>query len=53
MTQSIDYGRLEAWRAGRDLLPERPVMFDFDHPGLLPGRRRQAFRSYLEAAIAV
>lgn len=29
---SIDYNQLEAWRAGRNGLPERPIMFDFDHP---------------------
>ena len=28
---SIDYNQLDAWRQGRDL-PERPIMFDFDHP---------------------
>jgi peptidoglycan/xylan/chitin deacetylase (PgdA/CDA1 family) len=30
--ESIDYDRLEAWRAGRADIPERAVMFDFDHP---------------------
>ena len=30
--ESIDYDRLEAWRAGRGELPERAMMFDFDHP---------------------
>jgi peptidoglycan/xylan/chitin deacetylase (PgdA/CDA1 family) len=30
--ESIDYNRLEAWRAGTGPLPERPVMIDFDHP---------------------
>lgn len=30
--QSIDYDDLAAWRAGTGDLPERPIMFDFDHP---------------------
>lgn len=30
--QSIDYNDLAAWRAGDGTLPERPIMFDFDHP---------------------
>ena len=30
--ESIDYDDLAAWRAGSDTLPERPIMFDFDHP---------------------
>ena len=30
--QSIDYDDLAAWRAGSSALPERPIMFDFDHP---------------------
>ncbi len=29
---SIDYDQLAAWRAGQGGLPERPIMFDFDHP---------------------
>ncbi|NKB72612.1 MAG: polysaccharide deacetylase family protein [Candidatus Latescibacteria bacterium] len=29
---SINYDQLAAWRAGTDELPERPIMFDFDHP---------------------
>ena len=29
---SIDYNQLAAWRAGEANLPERPIMFDFDHP---------------------
>ena len=30
--QSIDYDDLAAWRDGNGTLPERPIMFDFDHP---------------------
>jgi peptidoglycan/xylan/chitin deacetylase (PgdA/CDA1 family) len=30
--QSINYDDLEVWRKGKDLLPERPIMIDFDHP---------------------
>ncbi|MAE64907.1 MAG: hypothetical protein CMJ18_11615 [Phycisphaeraceae bacterium] len=30
--ESIDYNRLDDWRAGRTDLPARPIMFDFDHP---------------------
>ena len=30
--ESIDYDDLAAWRAGSSTLPERPIMFDFDHP---------------------
>ena len=30
--QSVDYDDLAAWRAGSGTLPERPIMFDFDHP---------------------
>lgn len=30
--QSISYEELAAWRAGQAALPERPIMFDFDHP---------------------
>jgi len=30
--ESIDYDQLEAWRDGSGELPERPIMFDFDHP---------------------
>jgi len=30
--QSIDYNQLESWRNGDDNLPERPFMFDVDHP---------------------
>ena len=29
--ESIGYDQLEAWRAGDSKLPQRPVMFDFDH----------------------
>ena len=29
---SIDYNDLAGWRAGTGALPERPIMFDFDHP---------------------
>ena len=29
---SINYDQLAAWRAGSDPLPDRPIMFDFDHP---------------------
>ena len=29
---SIDYKQLDDWWAGRAGLPERPIMFDFDHP---------------------
>ena len=29
---SIDYNTLAAWRDGTAPLPERPIMFDFDHP---------------------
>ena len=29
---SINYDQLAAWRAGAGSLPERPIMFDFDHP---------------------
>ena len=29
---SIDYDDLAAWRDGSSSLPERPIMFDFDHP---------------------
>ncbi len=30
--QSITYDDLAAWRDGSATLPERPIMFDFDHP---------------------
>jgi peptidoglycan/xylan/chitin deacetylase (PgdA/CDA1 family) len=30
--QSIGYDELAGWRAGTHSLPERPIMFDFDHP---------------------
>ena len=30
--QSISYEDLAKWRAGAGDLPERPVLFDFDHP---------------------
>ena len=30
--ESIDYNQLADWRAGTLSLPERPIMFDFDHP---------------------
>lgn len=29
---SIDYDGLEKWRARKNKLPGRPIMFDFDHP---------------------
>jgi len=29
---SINYDELAAWRDGTGVLPERPIMFDFDHP---------------------
>ena len=29
---SIDYDQLAAWRTDGAALPERPIMFDFDHP---------------------
>ncbi len=29
---SINYDELAAWRDGTSQLPERPIMFDFDHP---------------------
>ena len=29
---SMDYDRLEAWRLGREQIPERAILFDFDHP---------------------
>jgi hypothetical protein len=30
--ESIGYDDLAAWRDGAGALPERPIMFDFDHP---------------------
>ena len=30
--ESIGYDELAGWRAGTLSLPERPIMFDFDHP---------------------
>lgn len=30
--ESIDYNQLDHWRAGHGRLPERPIMFDLDHP---------------------
>jgi peptidoglycan/xylan/chitin deacetylase (PgdA/CDA1 family) len=30
--RSISYDELAAWRAGEASMPERPIMFDFDHP---------------------
>ena len=30
--ESINYDALAAWREGTAALPERPIMFDFDHP---------------------
>jgi len=30
--QSISYDDLARWRAGEGTLPQRPIMFDFDHP---------------------
>ena len=29
---SISYDQLALWQNGKDNLPERPIMFDFDHP---------------------
>jgi peptidoglycan/xylan/chitin deacetylase (PgdA/CDA1 family) len=31
---SISYGELDAWRSAGASLPERPILFDFDHPSL-------------------
>lgn len=36
--RSISYDELAAWRAGGTSLPERPIMFDFDHPNRSIGR---------------
>ena len=30
--KSINYDDLAAWREGGSTLPDRPIMFDFDHP---------------------
>ena len=30
--ESINYDDLAAWRRGEKKLPDRPIMFDFDHP---------------------
>ncbi len=30
--ESINYNQLDAWRNGKGALPDRPIMFDFDHP---------------------
>ena len=30
--ESIDYSELEAWRNATGELPDRPIMYDFDHP---------------------
>ena len=30
--ESIDYDQLHAWREAGGTLPDRPIMFDFDHP---------------------
>ena len=30
--ESINYDRLDTWRADKGDLPARPIMFDFDHP---------------------
>lgn len=30
--ESINYDDLAAWRSGQGTLPDRPIMFDFDHP---------------------
>ena len=32
--ESIDYDDLQAWRNGTKKLPRRPLMLDFDHPGI-------------------
>jgi hypothetical protein len=36
--RSISYDDLAAWRSGDASLPERPIMFDFDHPNRSIGR---------------
>ena len=36
--ESISYEDLAAWRAGGSELPQRPIMFDFDHPDWSIGR---------------
>ena len=51
--ESISYDDLEAWRAGRATLPERPIMFDFDHGvksmrcEVLPALERHGFKGNL------
>jgi peptidoglycan/xylan/chitin deacetylase (PgdA/CDA1 family) len=51
--QSIKYDDLQAWRERDAPLPDRPVMFDFDHPNLSihrevwPIMRRYGFRGTL------
>jgi len=36
--RSISYHDLARWRAGEAALPDRPIMFDFDHPDWTIGR---------------
>lgn len=36
--ESITYDQLAAWRSGAVPLPQRPLMFDFDHPNRSIGR---------------
>jgi len=36
--QSISYEHLDSWFKGTSSLPERPIMFDFDHPDWSIGR---------------
>ena len=50
---SISYDDLEAWRERAANLPERPILFDFDHPNvsiyheIWPALRRYDFRGNL------
>jgi peptidoglycan/xylan/chitin deacetylase (PgdA/CDA1 family) len=51
--ESIDYHQLTAWLDGASGLPERPIMFDFDHPvksmrtGIRPVLERYGYRGNL------
>jgi len=51
--ESISYSDLAAWRAGEQDLPQRPIMFDFDHPDwsihklIWPIMQRHNFRGNL------
>ena len=51
--ESISYDQLAAWREGTGVLPERPIMFDFDHPvksmrtGMHPVLERYGYRGNL------